>query len=96
MTGEIHPATLLREVVRMLESTRTDLEEDIATLKSAQTVAFLDRRVIRADSLDRLLDAATAIRTQYAALVLAGNEIVDHINATPIWSDLGRAQENGK
>lgn len=90
MTREIHPAALLREIVKTLESTRADLDEDIATLKTAETVAFLDRRVIRADSLDRLLDAATALRTQYVALVLAGNEIVEHINATPLWSELNK------
>lgn len=96
MTREIHPATLLREVVELLESTCADLGEDIATMKTAATVAMLDQRVIRADSLDRLLAAATAFRLQYAAVVQAGNELVEHINETPLWSELSRPEGDAK
>lgn len=96
MTREIHPAALLREVVKTLESTRADLDEDIATLKIAATAAMLDQRVIRADSLDRLLAAVTAFCTQYVPVVMAGNELVEHINETPIWSELSRPEGDAK
>lgn len=84
MTAAAHPFALLKEVSASLASVRTDLDEHIATLKSASTAAFLDHRVIRDDSLDRLLDATVAWTEQYARMSLATAELIDHLNATPI------------
>ncbi|WP_418648644.1 hypothetical protein ACNQFN_09340 [Thauera butanivorans] len=86
MSTETHPAVLLKVVLAALEDTYVDLDEQIAVLKSVRTAAFLDRRTARTDSLDRLLDAAVAWRQQYALMALATAELIDHLNATPIWS----------
>lgn len=85
-SAAIHPSALLKEITAALESVRADLDDQIPALKSLHTAAFLDRRVVRDDSLDRLLHATVAWSEQYALMALATAELIDHLNATPIWS----------
>lgn len=86
MTAGTHPSALLKEISASMESVHADVDEHIATLKTASAAALLDRRVIRGDSLERLLAATVAWSEQYALMALATAELTDHLNATPIWS----------